>query len=49
MASFDLGLHGYTPDRAGRFQQQLLEKARALPGVDAATLGTFVLLLSTPP
>jgi predicted permease len=42
MASFDLGLHGYTPDRAGRFQQQLLEKARALPGVDAATLGTFV-------
>jgi predicted permease len=42
MASFDLGLHGYTPDSAGRFQQQLLEKVRALPGVDAATLGTFV-------
>ena len=42
MATFDLGLHGYNPDRAGRFQQQLLEKARALPGVEAATLGTFV-------
>ena len=42
MASFDLGLHGYNPDRAGQFQQQLLEKARTLPGVEAATLGTFV-------
>jgi predicted permease len=42
MASFNLGLHGYDPDRAAQFQQRLLEKARALPGVDAATLGTFV-------
>jgi predicted permease len=42
MASFNLGLHGYDPDRAEQFQQRLLEKARALPGVDAATLGTFV-------
>jgi predicted permease len=42
MASFDLGLHGYDRDRARQFQQQLLEQVRALPGVEAATLSTFV-------
>ena len=42
MASFDLGLHDYDQDRAGQFQHRLLEKVRALPGVEAATLGTFV-------
>jgi predicted permease len=42
MASFDLGLHGYDRGRASQFQQRLLEKVRALPGVEAATLGTFV-------
>ena len=42
MASMDLGLSAYDPLRARQFQRQLIERARALPGVTAATLGTFV-------
>jgi predicted permease len=42
MASMDLGLNGYDASRAQQFRQQLIERARALPGVEAATLGTFV-------
>jgi predicted permease len=42
MASMDLGLNAYEPSRARQFRQQLVERARALPGVEAATLGTFV-------
>ena len=36
--SFDLGLQGYDKARGLRFQQQLLEQVRALPGVDSASL-----------
>jgi predicted permease len=40
--SFDLDLQGYNRDSGGQFQQQLLERLRALPGVEAAGLGSFV-------
>jgi predicted permease len=39
-ASFDLGLQNYSPDQGRRFHAQLLEKVRALPGVQAASLAT---------
>ncbi len=42
MQSFDLGLQGYNEERGLRFQKQLLERVRALPGVDAASLAQHV-------
>ncbi len=36
MASFDLGLGGYTEKRGQEFTSQLLDKVRAFPGVEAA-------------
>jgi predicted permease len=39
-ASFDLGLQNYSPDRGRQFHIQLLEKVRALPGVQLASLAT---------
>jgi len=42
MLSFDLGLQGYNQDRGLRFQKQLLERVRALPGVEAASVGQHV-------
>ncbi len=42
MLSFDLGLQGYNQDRGLRLQKQLLERVRALPGVEAASLGLHV-------
>ena len=39
-ASFDLGLQNYSPDQGRRFHAQLLEKVRALPGVELASLAT---------
>lgn len=42
VASLDLGLQGYRDDRARLFQRELLEKARALPGVTGATLATQI-------
>ncbi len=38
LMSFDLGLNNYTPPRAKEFYDLLLERVRALPGVEAAGL-----------
>ncbi|HVU22554.1 MAG TPA: ABC transporter permease [Opitutus sp.] len=40
--SFDLGLQGYDEARGLRFQRQLLERVRALPGVESASLAQSV-------
>ena len=42
LASFDLDLQRYSPDQGRRFHARLLEKARALPGVRAASLAEHV-------
>jgi len=42
--SFDLRTQGYDEARAREFQEQLVERARALPGVQAATLAENRLL-----
>ncbi|MBK8477023.1 MAG: ABC transporter permease [Opitutaceae bacterium] len=42
LASFDLSLQGYPEEKARLFCQQALERARALPGVEEATLTSFV-------
>jgi predicted permease len=39
---FDLALQGYSADKARAFSRDLLARARALPGVRAASLGTVV-------
>ena len=40
--SFDVGLQGYDEQRGREFQRQVLERARALPGVTSAALVTTV-------
>jgi predicted permease len=40
--SFDLTLHGYDVPRAQEFRRRLLERVRALPGVQYAGLSNFV-------
>src|SRR5262249_961850 len=40
--SFDLGAQGYTEERGRQFQQRVLERAAAVPGVQAATLASVV-------
>jgi putative ABC transport system permease protein len=40
--SFDLDLQGYDRERGREFQQQLLARVRALPGVEAAGAGNYV-------
>jgi putative ABC transport system permease protein len=40
--SFDLGLQGYDGDRSKVFKQELLNKVRALPGVQYAGLADYV-------
>jgi macrolide transport system ATP-binding/permease protein len=40
--SFDLTLHGYDVARAHEFRRRLLERVRALPGVQYAGLSNFV-------
>ena len=42
MLSFDLNLQGYDQARGLRFQKQLLERVRALPGVEGASLAQHV-------
>jgi predicted permease len=41
-ASFDLSLQGYTPDQRRQFCRQALERIRALPGVEDATVAGCV-------
>ena len=40
--SFDLGAQGYTEERGRQFQQQVLERAAAIPGVHSATVANNV-------
>jgi predicted permease len=40
--SFDLSMHGYDVPRAHEFRRRLLERVRALPGVQYAGLSNFV-------
>ncbi|HXI31037.1 MAG TPA: ABC transporter permease [Vicinamibacterales bacterium] len=40
--SFDLGAQGYTEPRGRQFQERVLERAGAVPGVQAATLASVV-------
>jgi putative ABC transport system permease protein len=40
--SVDLDLQGYDRDRGKLFQQQILDRVRVLPGVEAAGVGNFV-------
>jgi macrolide transport system ATP-binding/permease protein len=40
--SFDLGAQGYTEERGRQFQQQVLEKAASVPGVQSATFASTV-------
>jgi predicted permease len=42
LISFDLGLQGYDDERTKIFKQQLLERVRALPGVQSAGLADYV-------
>ncbi len=42
LLSFDLGMQGYSFERGDAFTRQLLERARALPGVAAAALSQHV-------
>jgi putative ABC transport system permease protein len=42
MLSYNLGLQGYTEQRGQEFSRHLLEKVRALPGVEAAGLTQHV-------
>ena len=36
--SFDLGIEGYTPKRAEEFRRRLIDKVRAMPGIESAAL-----------
>jgi macrolide transport system ATP-binding/permease protein len=40
--SFDLGAQGYTEQRGRQFQQRVLERAAAVPGVQSASLASTV-------
>jgi predicted permease len=42
MASLDLGLQGYEPDRGRRFLDRLTERVQALPGVESAAIAALV-------
>jgi predicted permease len=40
--SFNLRMHGYSPDRAAAFHEALLDRVRAQAGIRSATLATYV-------
>ncbi|MBI2688156.1 MAG: ABC transporter permease [Acidobacteria bacterium] len=42
VARFDLGLHGYTPEKGREVQRQILERVRELPGVDVAGMSDSI-------
>jgi len=42
LTSFDLGMQGYDDNRAHRFQKLLVERLRALPGVESAAITQHV-------
>src|SRR4029079_6381292 len=44
--SFDLGAQGYTEQRGRQFQQRVLERAAAVPGVQAASLSSTIPLFA---
>jgi predicted permease len=44
--SFDLGAQGYTEQRGRQFQQRVLERAAAVPGVQAASLASTIPLFA---
>src|SRR5262249_8207560 len=44
--SLDLGAQGYTEERGKQFQQQILERAASVPGVERATLSSTVPLFN---
>jgi putative ABC transport system permease protein len=44
--SFDLGAQGYTEQRGRQFQQRVLERAVAVPGVQAASLASTIPLFA---
>ena len=44
--SFDLGAQGYTEEHGTQFQQQILDRVSAIPGVQSATLGTTIPLFA---
>jgi len=41
-ASFDLTLQGYERERGRQFQRQIVDRVRALPGVQTAAVGNYV-------
>lgn len=41
-ATVDLSLYGYTPEQRQAFLRDAVERARALPGVESAAIGTHV-------
>lgn len=41
-ATVDLRIHGYTPEQRHAFYREAVERARALPGVESAAIGTQV-------
>jgi predicted permease len=49
LASFDLGLNNYTAPQAKEFYDRLLERARTLPGVEAAGLSLVTPLSGNAP
>jgi predicted permease len=38
LASVDVGIHGYDPQKGHRFFKQIVERVKALPGVEAASM-----------
>ena len=40
--SFDLGLQGYEDARGQQFYRQLTERLQSLPGVESATIGSYI-------
>ena len=44
--SFDLGAQGYTEERGRQFQQRMLERAAAVPGVQSASVASTVPLFA---